>query len=85
MSILKRLMRLLQARRARQKAVEDDATLLVNILGSRAYGEADRWANDQVDGANHHGRPKGHWAAVKYAIARLERLERIFYTNGYWD
>ena len=82
MSISKRLIRWLQARRARQKAVEDDAALLMNIFGSRAYGEADRWAKDQVDGTDIHGRPKGHWAAVKYAIARLER---IFYTNGYWD
>lgn len=73
MLIVERLISWREQRRLRQKAAEEDAALLIKLFGDGAYGEASRRASDDIrDGMQ--GRPKGHWAAVKDVIARLERI-----------
>ena len=74
MSIVERLINWWEQRRARQKAAEEDAALLMKLLGDGAYGEASRRASDDIREEGLQGRPKGHWAAVKDVIARLERI-----------
>jgi hypothetical protein len=71
MSIVERLINWWEQRRIRQKAAEEDAALLMKLLGDGAYGEASRRASGDI---REKGLQGGHWAAVKDAIARLERI-----------
>jgi hypothetical protein len=74
MSIVERLMNWWEQGRIRQKAAEEDAASLIKLLGDGAYGEASRRASNDIREKGLRGQPKGHWAAVKDTIARLERI-----------